>query len=322
MDARAALSAEQRERFAAALDALASSGHIGLAVSGGPDSLALLLLAEAVRPGLISAATVDHGLRPEAADEAAMVAALCRARNIPHATLRVAVEDDPAGIQAAARKARYAALGAWAVQQGATSLATAHHADDQAETLLMRLARGAGLGGMSGVRRSRPLAEAPGVTLIRPLLGWTKAELEEVVAGARIKPVRDPSNADPRYDRTRARALLAGGWPEAARIAASAGHLAEAEEALAWVTAELAGVRIRLGEDEGTLDASGLPRDLRRRLLLMLFAQLAPGVELRGDSLDRLLQALDARKVTTLGGFRCDPGPPWRVSRAAARRSA
>jgi len=322
MDARTALSAERRERFAAALNALAPSGRIGLAVSGGPDSLALLLLADAVRPGLISAATVDHGLRREAADEAAMVAALCQARNIPHATLRVVVEDDPAGVQAAARSARYAALGSWAMQRDTTSLATAHHADDQAETLLMRLARGAGLGGMSGVRRSRPLIEAPGVTLIRPLLDWTKAELEEVVACAGITPVRDPSNADPRYDRTRARALLAGGWPEAGRVAASAGHLAEAEDALAWVAAELAGARIRLGEDGATLDVSGLPRDLRRRLLLALFARLAPGVEMRGDSVDRLLQALDAQKVTTLAGFRCDPGPPWRVSRAAARRSA
>ena len=322
MDAGAALNAERLERFAAALDALAPSGRIGLAVSGGPDSLALLLLADAARPGLISAATVDHGLRSEAADEAAMVAALCRARNIPHATLRVVVEDDTAGVQAAARKARYAALAAWAVQQGVTSIATAHHADDQAETLLMRLARGAGLGGMGGIRRSRPLADAPDVTLIRPLLDWTKTELEEVVAAARIAPVRDPSNADPRYDRTRARALLAGGWPDAGRVAATADHLAEAEEALAWVTAELAEKRIRLREQDATLDASGLPRELRRRLLVTLFARLAPGVDMRGDSLDRLLQSLDAQKVTTLGGFRCHPGPPWRVSRAAARRLA
>ena len=321
MDARAALTAERRARFAAAFDTLAPAGRIGIAVSGGPDSLALLLLAEAARPGLVAAATVDHGLRREAADEAAMVFETCRALGIPHAILRVTVADDPAGVQAAARKARYAALGAWAIQEDIGALATAHHADDQAETVLMRLARGAGLGGLAGIRQSRPLGEALGVMLIRPLLDWTKAELEAVVAAAGIEPVRDPSNNDPRYDRTRARALLASGWPDAARVAAAAAHLAESEEALAWTTQKLANERVRLDGQTATLDPSGLPRELRRRLLLALFARLAPGVDMRGDAVDRLLQSLDAQKIATLGGFRCAPGPIWRVSRAAARRS-
>ena len=322
MDGRGALTADRSGRFAAALDVLAPSGQIGIAVSGGPDSLALLLLANAARPAQVVAATVDHGLRPEAADEAAMVAALCQARNIPHSILRVQVADDPDGRQAAARRARYAALAAWALEYGVSWLATAHHADDQAETVLMRLARGAGLPGLSGIRRSRPLGEAPGVTLIRPLLDWTKAELEELIAETGVEAAQDPSNADERYDRTRARRWLANGWPEAARVAASASHLAEAEDALAWAAADLSEARIAVTEDEATLDVSGLPRELRRRLLLAVFGRLAPGVALRGDSLDRLLQALDAQKVATLSGFRCDPGPIWRVSRAAARRSA
>ena len=321
MDARAALTPERRERFEAALDALAPAGRIGLAVSGGPDSLALLLLAGAARPGMVQAATVDHGLRPEAAGEASFVAGACQALGIPHDILRVTVADEPAGLQAAARKARYAALGAWALGQKLDALATAHHADDQAETVLMRLARGAGLAGLAGIRRSRPFDEAPGVMLIRPLLDWTKAELEAVVADARIEPVRDPSNSDPRYDRTRARQLLAGGWPEAGRVAAAASHLGEAEEALAWVSERLADERIRLGDQQATLDPSGLPRELRRRLLLVVFARLAPGVDMRGDAVDRLLQSLDAQKVATLAGFRCAPGRIWRVSRAAARRS-
>jgi len=321
MDARTALTADRRARFEAALDALAPAGGIGVAVSGGPDSLALLLLAEAARPGLVSAATVDHGLRPEATDEASMVSETCRTLAIPHAILRVTVADDPAGVQAAARKARYAALGLWAGQQEIGALLTAHHADDQAETVLMRLARGAGLSGLAGIRRSRPFSEAPGVTLIRPLLDWTKAELEELVAAAGIEPIRDPSNTDPRYDRTRARALLAGGWPEAARVAAAADHLAESEEALVWIAQKLADERIRMDGETATLDVSGLPRELRRRLLLALFARLAPGMEMRGDAVDRLLQSLDAQTVATLSGFRCAPSPIWRVSRAAPRRS-
>jgi tRNA(Ile)-lysidine synthase len=317
-----ALSAERRERFAASLDALAPAGRLGIAVSGGPDSLALLLLANAARPGEIAAATVDHGLRAEAAAEAAMVAALCGRLSIPHETLRVTVADDPAGVQAAARHARYAALTAWAAQEGLPFLATAHHADDQAETVLMRLARGAGLAGLSGIRERRPLADGSATLLVRPLLDWTKAELETIVAEAGLAPARDPSNSDERYDRTRARVLLAGGWPEAGRVAASAHHLAEAEAALSWTAARLAEERLSVMDDAATIDGCDLPRELRRRLLLIAFAALTPGTEYRGDSVDRLLHALDRGRVATLAGFRCDPGPPWRVSRAAARRGS
>jgi tRNA(Ile)-lysidine synthase len=320
MDAPPALNAARLDRFAAALDALAPAGRLGVAVSGGPDSLALLLLARATRPDALVAATVDHGLRTEAAAEAAMVAQLCSRLGVQHAILSVAVADDPDGIQAAARRARYEALGAWGRQQDIAFLATAHHADDQAETMLMRLARGAGLTGLAGIRRTRPMTETPGIRLIRPLLDWTKAELEDVVATADLIPARDPSNADPRYDRTRARALLAGGWPDAKRLAASAHHLAEAEEALDWAAAMLAAERIALAEGQAVADAAGLPRELRRRLLRATFERIAPGAQVRGDSLDRLLRSLDSGKVATLGGFRCDPGPPWRVSRAAARR--
>lgn len=317
----AALSADRRDRFAASLATLAPAGRLGIAVSGGPDSLALLLLANSVRTGDVAAATVDHGLRPEAAAEAAMVAALCDRLAIPHTVLRVTVTDDPEGPQASARRARYDALKTWADREELPFLATAHHADDQAETVLMRLARGAGLTGLSGIRERRPLGDGTRTLLVRPLLDWTKAELEAIVSEAGLTPARDPSNADPRYDRTRARALLTGGWPEAARVAASAHHLAEAEAALSWAVIRLAEERLTVADDMATIDGCDLPRELRRRLLLAAFAELAPALGLRGDSVDRLLHALDRGKVATLGGFRCDPGPPWRVSRAAARRS-
>ena len=150
---------EAIERFAADLEVLAPAGTlIGVAVSGGPDSLALLLLAAKARPGEVEAATVDHGLRPESAAEAAMVADLCETLGVPH---RILVADwirsPTSNIQAEARAMRYRLLNDWAIERGLSAVATAHHADDQAETLLMRLARGAGVGGLGGTRKRRAL---------------------------------------------------------------------------------------------------------------------------------------------------------------------
>jgi len=318
---RATLTPELRDRFRAALDALLPAGRLGLAVSGGPDSLALLLLAHDARPGTVMTATVDHGLRAEAADEAAMVAAVCARLNVPHTTLAVTIADDPRGVQAAARNARYAALGEWADAEGVTALATAHHMDDQAETILMRLARGAGIGGLSGIRRSRPLAEGSAIRLIRPLLDWRKTELAALVLAAGLEPARDPSNASPRYDRTRARALMADGWPAPQRLAAVADAAAEAEESLAWSARAIAAERITREGDAVLANASGLPREYRRRLLLAAILTGTPGALPRGDSLDRLLAALDRGEVATLAGLRCDPGPPWRFTPAPPRRS-
>src|SRR5689334_16392944 len=142
------------ERFAHNLDALIrADSRIGVAVSGGPDSLALLLLVAAARPGQVEAATVDHGFRPESRDEAAMVAGLCDRLGVPHATLTVRWERTPeTALQERARKERYRLLGFWAEERGLDAIATAHHADDQAETFLMRVSRGAGVRGLAGMR--------------------------------------------------------------------------------------------------------------------------------------------------------------------------
>src|SRR3982751_2652505 len=139
------------QRFSADLDALvAPDARIGVAVSGGPDSLALLLLAAAARPGQIEAATVDHGLRQEARAEGEMVAALCERLAVPHQILTARWDETPkAAIQERARGERYRLLGCWAEERGLAALATAHHADDQAETLLMRLVRGSGVKGLA-----------------------------------------------------------------------------------------------------------------------------------------------------------------------------
>ena len=222
------------ERFARDLASLWSGieqadAKLGIAVSGGPDSLALLLLARAALPGRVEAATVDHGLRAESAQEADFVACLCVDLGIPHAILSVAVA--PGNTQDRARQARYTALDEWSAARGLSAIATAHHADDQAETLLMRLNRGSGLSGLAGVR---PSTRIPGGTaaLVRPLLGWRRAELMDVVVAAGVDPVQDPSNADRRFDRVRMReALRDCDWIDVTALAVSAAHIAEAEEA-------------------------------------------------------------------------------------------
>ena len=300
--------------------------RLGVAVSGGPDSLALLLLAHAAFPGGIAAATVDHGLRPEAAAEAAMVADICAALGIAHVTLRGALGDGrQGGVQAAARTLRYALLADWAVAQGCTHVATAHHADDQAETLLMRMGRGAGLPGLAGIRPCRPLAAGSDTLLIRPLLGWRKQELTPIVAASGLEAVDDPSNRSPRFDRSRIRAwLTAAEAPEATRLAAAAAHLEDCDEALAWAADAAWRVRASIGE-EIAVDAAGLPRELRRRLARRAIEEVRGNAGLEGpwreDGLDRLLTALDSGGTATLGGVLCRGGANWTFRPAPPRRS-
>ncbi len=312
--------AEAVARFADDLDALAPAGsRIGIAVSGGPDSLALLLLAAAARHGEVEAATVDHGLRPEGADEAAMVAALCEKLEVPHRTLLADWSEPPtANIQAEARAMRYRLLVEWAKDRGLAAVATAHHADDQAETLLMRLARGAGVGGLGGSRAQRALSED--VMLVRPLLGWRKSELAAIVTDAGIEAVDDPTNRDPKYDRARFRSLLASSdWADPARLATSASAIRDADEALDWALAPLISSRIR--QDGGTLvvEPFDLPRELKRRLLLAAFAELgAP--QPRGAELMRAMDALEAGETVTLSGLKLEGGTHWRLALAPPRR--
>lgn len=305
-------------RFEADLAPLAGpDARIGIAVSGGPDSLALLLLAAAARPGRIEAATVDHRLRPDSRKEADFVAGVCHRLGVPHKTLAVSVKSG-ASLQAQARSARYEALGEWAINRGLDAVATGHHVDDQAETLLMRLARGAGLGGLVGVRHSRPLEV--GVTLIRPLLDWRRADLAAIIADARITPVDDPANRDPRHDRSRFRGMLAEAeWADPERLAASARWLADADEALDWAVGSILKARMKKADSAITVDAEGLPREMQRRLLVAAFDRLGAHRP-RGPELDRARKALRAGKPATLSGLKLDPGPPWKLSPAPPRR--
>ncbi len=256
-----------------------------MAVSGGGDSLALLLLAHAAFPGGVEAATVDHGLRTESADEAAFVGEICRSLEVPHATLTVAVE--PGNVQARARAARYDALAAWAERRGLVAIATAHQLDDQAETMMMRLNRGSGIGGLAGVRR---LTGVPGhghLRLVRPLLGWRRAELAALVESAGIAPICDPSNEDTRYDRVRVRQEIAAAeWLDPAAIARSAGLLADAKDALDWVVSREWLECVERDADGFSYRAlaSGLGGDrvIRPMLVVRIFSALGRDLDMSG----------------------------------------
>lgn len=210
---------------------------IGLAVSGGPDSLALMLLAHAyaehhpLSPKFI-VYTVDHGLRREAADEASFVVREAEKLGFTARSLRWSGRKPKTRIQEAARAARYALIAEAMRADGAEVLVTAHHLGDQAETVLMRLAHGSGLEGLRGMDYA---AEIAGLTIVRPLIGVDPADLRAVVDAAGLVPVSDPSNADLDYERARWRAImpqLAALGLDARRLAQFAMRMREADRAL------------------------------------------------------------------------------------------
>ena len=314
------------DRFRADLARLGATGRLAIAVSGGADSMAMLTLAHAVLPGQIVAATVDHRLRAAAAEEAATVAAYCAALAIPHTILTPEAPIAGASIQAQAREARYALLARWARDAGALALLTAHHADDQAETFLMRAARGSGAAGLTGVRARATIAGFP---VLRPLLGWRRDDLRRIATDAGVPFVDDPSNADARHDRTRFRALLAETPAlDPVALAQSAAALAEAEAALAFATRQLWAARVR-AEPALTLDVSDLPRELRRRLARRAIgetrARYAITVPEWSDAanIEPLLDSLAAGTSATQAGVMLIPhGEIWTVTKAPPRRSA
>ncbi len=288
-------------------------GSLGLAVSGGPDSLALLLLAHAA--GLpIAAATVDQGLRPESRAEAEFVARLCADRGIAHDSLTLAGPVH-GNVSAWARTARYAALADWQAQHGLHAIATAHHADDQLETLLMRLNRGAGVSGLAAIRPRQG-------QIIRPLLGWRKAELEALVTQAGITPVYDPSNEDSRFDRARLRQALQGAdWLNAEAASQSARALQSAEAALNWACETALATRLeRVAPAILHLDAAELPFELQRRMIWQCLKEINPKAAPRDDEVIRLVQRLNTGETATLAGVKCRGGAIWTFSAAPPPR--
>jgi tRNA(Ile)-lysidine synthase len=236
--------------------------------------------------------------------------------------LRIAVPAGGEGVQSEARRARYAALAGWMKRLGLSVLLTGHHADDQAETVLMRLARGSGVGGLAGIRARNALPGSDGnALLLRPLLGWRRAELASVVERAGVEPVDDPSNRDPGYDRVRIRSRLAETpWLDPLALARSAAALAEAEEALEEAANTLSAERTDRKGAAILFRPDGIADEVVRRILLSCVRRISPDAEPRGDQLTALVRTLRAGQTSTLAGVKCTGGAIFRFEPAPPRR--
>ena len=292
-----------------------------LAVSGGPDSMALMYLAarwltlKRRKPASIAVLTVDHGLRPEAAEEAAFVATRAAGLGFAHATLAWAGQKPKTGIQAAAREARYGLMTAYACEHRIACLVTAHTEDDQAETFLMRLRRGSGLDGLAAMAA---VSERGGVPIVRPLLGLSKARLSAYLRSLGVPFASDPSNSNATFERVRLRhamkALAAAGIARPA-LALSASRLGRSREALAGAAEEFLQRHFRvtnLGQAQIGLEP---------------FLELAPEIALR--VLSRALALIGGKeepprmaKVERLLNELCKPWPSSRNSAGIGDRSA
>lgn len=252
-----------------------------------------------------------------------MVAALCSDLRVPHSILTARWDTPPeTAIQERARRERYRLLGYWAEERRLAGVVTAHHADDQAETFLMRLLRGSGVRGLAGMR---PRSIAPGahVRLLRPLLGWRRAELRAICAAAGVVPAHDPSNDDERFERVRVRRILAeNDWLDGGAIASSAIHLAEADEALRWAVELVWRQSVEERRDRFVYHPGEVPREITRRIAGRIIRKLATegDDEIRGGELDRLLATLSEGGTGTLRGVLCEGGRSWRFERAPLRR--
>ncbi|WP_436278501.1 tRNA lysidine(34) synthetase TilS [Micromonospora chalcea] len=257
-----------------ALTGLPGAGPVLVACSGGADSLALAAATAFVAPRLGRPAglvTVDHGLQPGSAERAEAVAAWARSAGLdPVEVLPVRVDGRPGGPEAAAREARYEALVAAAHRHHAAGVLLGHTRDDQAETVLLALARGAGPRGLSGMPESRDL---DGVTLLRPLLDIPRADTRDACAALGLDPWADPHNADPAYARARVRsdalpALVDALGPGVVANLARTARLLAADNAALDALADAALADVRADGRALSVDGlAGLPAAVRTRVL-------------------------------------------------------
>lgn len=288
---------------------LHTGGRLGVAVSGGGDSVALmLLLADWARGrGIgLAAVTVDHRLRAGSAAEAAAVAQLCARHGIDHALRTWSGWSGRGNLQAAARRARMQMIADWAAERGIGAVALGHTADDQAETVLMRLARGSGVDGLAGMAVQR---QALGIVWLRPLLDVGRDGLRDWLAARGIGWAEDPSNADPRFDRVRARAALAALAPlgiDRAGLVATAGRMRAARAALETLARDTAAGIMAVEAGDVLIDAEGLaraPRWVRERIVAQALCWVAAAdYRPRHAALRALMDRLSAAQGGTLHG--------------------
>ncbi len=312
-----------------------------IAASGGPDSTALLVLAgrwakRLKTPPQILAVTVDHGLRPEAAAEAASVKQLARRLGVPHRTMAWRGAKPKTGLQEAAQLARYRLLMEAAARAGYGHVLTAHTLDDQAETVLFRLARGSGLTGLAGMATASriPLGGKGQTFIVRPLLHVPKARLIATLRSAGIPYCEDPSNLDPRFARARLRSLmpaLAHEGLTAHGLARLAGRMRRAEAAIEFaVRAARAALAPSAWPRRGPVVFDGerfraLPAEVGLRLLGRAIAHTGDEGPVELGKLEILYDAVtrEARLRRTLAGAVVTAGNrEIIVERAAPRRSS
>jgi tRNA(Ile)-lysidine synthase len=281
---------------------------MGVAVSGGSDSLALMLLLQQLERFDLKTVTVDHGLRPEAASEAAHTAAIARNLGLAHETLVWEGWDGAGNTQDAARRARYGLMADWARRNDIPAIALGHTLDDQAETLVMRLARGAGVDGLSAMSPSRAM---DGVTWLRPMLGITRADLRIFLKSEGVSWIDDPSNDDTSYDRVRVRratGVLADLGVTSEALARVARNMQSAREALEATSVEAAQSMANFRAGGVALDEealSKLPDDIARRIIMAAVrwitgADYAP----RGRALASAMTEVRENGSATLNGCR------------------
>lgn len=296
--------------------------RVGVAVSGGGDSMALLVGLHAAGFDL-AVVTVDHGLRAGSAAEAAEVGRFCAGIGVPHSVLSWQGTAAAGNLMDAARRARLRLIGAWAQGQGIADVALGHTADDEAETFLMRLGREAGLEGLAGMRR-RFVAE--GVTWHRPLLGVTRADLRAALRARGLGWIDDPSNDNPRFGRVRARQALATLAPlgiTPATLGAVVRNLAAADAVLTETLCSFVAAQVTTPAGDVVIGRAGfadLPPELQRRLLNAALRWIS-GSEYppRAAKVADLLAGLAAQPDRTLHGCRIRAGRETiRLTREAA----
>ncbi len=300
-----------------------SSPALILAVSGGPDSTALLYLVARWRAALkagpeLIAATVDHGLREEAAREARDVKRLATSLGIAHRTLKWRGAKPKTGIPAAARAARYELLAQAARKAHASAVVTAHTQDDQAETVLMRLSRGSGISGLGAMARR---SQREGIGLLRPLLDIPKERLIATLKKAKIEYALDPTNHDPAFTRPRLRALmpeLAAEGADARNLVRLAARLSRANAALDLMAdgAEryLWHLDLRSGTSPTGFDLAaflGLSDEIRVRLLMRELNRIGHEGPAELGKAETMIAALDRAAASS-------PPAPFRQTLAGA----